>query len=77
MSYSVSLDGVPTTNYAFHFNNDDNSADNVLAAFSDLQLAEHSVQLTLHNSGNVSDDTILLRFDRVDLQSRLPASSVQ
>ena len=77
MSYSVSLDGVPTTNYASSFTSDQNSAGNVLAAFTNLTNEEHSIELALHTSRDVDDGSILLRFDRVVLESEPLSSSKQ
>ncbi|KAI0084910.1 hypothetical protein BDY19DRAFT_1050965 [Irpex rosettiformis] len=71
-SYSVSLDGVPTTNYASSFTPDPNSEENVLAAFANLTNQEHSIQIALHTTGDADDGSILLRFDRAVLQSEPP-----
>lgn len=77
ISYSVSLDGVPTTNYASSLaTTDPDSENSVLAAFTGLPNEEHFVELALHNSGE-SDGSILLRFDRVILQSEASGSSKQ
>ncbi|KAI0688175.1 hypothetical protein BC835DRAFT_329691 [Cytidiella melzeri] len=76
VSYSVSLDGVSTTNYASSFTTDPDSQDNILAAFTNLTNGEHFLELALHSSGNVSEEIILLMFDRVVLvHSALPAST--
>lgn len=77
VSYSVSLDGVPTTNYVSSFTPDPNSEDNVLAAFTNLTNQEHSIELALHAAGDavVDGSNILLRFDRAVLQSEPPSSA--
>ena len=75
ISYSVSLDGVPTTNYASSFTTDPDSVDNVLATFTNLTNDEHFVLLTVHNSAAMTDDSILLRFDRAVITSELPSTS--
>ena len=72
ISYSVSLDGLSTTNYASSFSSDPDSTDNVLASFTNLTNDEHFVQLTLHNPTTTFDDSILLRFDRAIITSGLP-----
>ncbi|KAI0339912.1 hypothetical protein BDW22DRAFT_1399608 [Trametopsis cervina] len=75
ISYSVSLDGVPTTNYASSFTADPNSEDNILAAFTGLANDAHIVELALHNPTGMSDDAILMRFDRAVITSALPAQT--
>lgn len=72
-AFSVTLDGIPTTNYAFSPSPSDIS-NSVLASFSNLSYSEHVVVLTLHNPGLLDDGTVLLQFDRAVLTAEIPPS---
>lgn len=67
----MTLDGIPTTNYAFSSTSTDISK-NVLASFTDLSYAEHVVQLTLLNPDLLFDGSVLLQFDRADITGEVP-----
>lgn len=67
----MTLDGTPTTNYAFSTAPSD-VTNSVLASFSNLSFGEHVVQLTLHNPGSVVDGSVLLQFDRAVITAEAP-----
>lgn len=73
-TYSVALDGTPTTNFAFS-NDSPVISDNILAAFSNLSYGEHTVELTLHNPKSVFDGTVMLQVDRVVVVGEVPPQS--
>ncbi|KAI0786650.1 hypothetical protein C8Q75DRAFT_808179 [Abortiporus biennis] len=71
-TYSVLLDGVPTTNYASSSSTPPNYYTNVLAAFSNLTNSDHTVVLTMHNPDHIIDGSVLLQFDRAVLTTGAP-----
>ncbi|KAL4251440.1 hypothetical protein ABKN59_005708 [Abortiporus biennis] len=71
-TYSVLLDGVPTTNYASSSPTPPNYYTNVLAAFSNLTNSDHTVVLTMHNPDHIIDGSVLLQFDRAVLTTGAP-----
>ncbi|KAI0074664.1 hypothetical protein K474DRAFT_1699576 [Panus rudis PR-1116 ss-1] len=71
-TYSVSLDGTPTTNYASFFSSPSDYTNNVLASFANLSYAEHTIELVMHNPDNILDGSVLLQFDRAALTSVIP-----
>ncbi|KAI0949030.1 hypothetical protein AcW1_008745 [Taiwanofungus camphoratus] len=72
LSYSVSLDGDPTTDYVSSLSSPasvESASGDVLAAFSNLTDTAHEIVLTAHNSGmskngNSSGTDSVLAFDR-------------
>ncbi|KAH8107876.1 hypothetical protein BXZ70DRAFT_18996 [Cristinia sonorae] len=67
-SFSVTLDGTPTTNFGFFAAN--NVSENVLASFANLTYGEHDVELALHKP---DDNPAVLRFDRAVIVGGIPS----
>ena len=75
LSYSVSLDGIPTTNYVSSDISGDNVTTDVLASFTNLTNTQHSVTMTMHNSGNAIGPDPSLLFDRAIIMSSIPTNT--
>ncbi|KAJ3535213.1 hypothetical protein NM688_g7009 [Phlebia brevispora] len=73
LSYSVSLDGISTTNYVSQLSSGNISQD-ILASFTSLTNGAHSVQLTMHNPGGLSGPNTQLLFGRAVITSTTPLS---
>ncbi|KAK7692350.1 hypothetical protein QCA50_003975 [Cerrena zonata] len=73
VTYSVILDGTPTTNYDSFFSASSDYANNILASFSNLTYDQHTIELVMHNPQQISDGSVLLKFDRAVLTSGVPA----
>lgn len=74
VTYSVFLDGTPTTNYGFSFSAPSDYANNVLASFTNLTYEQHTIELVMRNPQRISDGSVLLKFDRAVLTSGVPAA---
>ncbi len=74
LTYAVTLDGTPTTNYASSISPDVAVDNNILASFTNLTNGEHLVELTMRNPTGLSDEINLLQFDRVVITSHAPLS---
>ncbi|CAL1706387.1 unnamed protein product [Somion occarium] len=72
VTYSISLDGTPTTNYGSFFSSPSDYANNILASFANLTYGLHTIELVMHNPEQVSDGSVLLQFDRAVLTSGVP-----
>jgi len=75
ISYTVSVDGTPTTNYESSFSSSTDPSSNILALFSNLTYGEHLIELAMQNAANTVDGSVLLRFDRADITSNVPPFS--
>ena len=71
LSYSISLDGTSTTNYASSITGSD-PTQSVLAAFTNLTDTEHSIVLTMHNPDGLSHPDFVLQFDRAEINGTVP-----
>lgn len=70
LSYSVSLDGSATTNYASAFPSTSDITQDVLVSFTNLTNKQHSLELIMHNSDQSQDGLLLV--DRVVITANAP-----
>lgn len=75
LSYSISLDGVPTTNYNSS-STSGNASQDVLASFTNLTNDRHHLQLTMHNPDGLAGPTAQLLFDRAVITSTVPSQYI-
>ena len=78
-TYTVTLDGSATTNFLSHVSQPstvDDAATDVLVQFENLQDGAHTLQLTMHNTGDTNTDAVgnstagpIIAFDRAVIQT--------